>query len=62
VVGFALVLAGLVVFLVPDLLPVGGDMALLLGLSALLGGFVTLIWRLRGGDDDDIDPDDGAVV
>jgi hypothetical protein len=62
VLGFGLVLAGLVVFLAPDLLPVSGDMALLIGLSALLGGFVTLIWRLRGGDDEDTDPDDGAVV
>jgi hypothetical protein len=61
VLGVALILLGLGVFLAPDLLPLGSDMALLLGLGALLGGFVTLIWRLRRGDEDE-DPDDGAVV
>jgi hypothetical protein len=33
-----------------------------LGLGGILAGFITLIWRLRSGDDDDWDPDDGAVV
>jgi hypothetical protein len=27
-----------------------------------VGGFATLVWRLRPGDDDDTDPDDGARV
>ena len=47
----------------PDLLPVGRDTALLLGFLGIIAGFVTLVWRLRpGDDDDDIDPDDGAKV
>jgi hypothetical protein len=34
-----------------------------LGLAGILTGFIALIWRLRSGDDDDDwDPDDGAVV
>jgi len=57
------VVAGFVVFFNPDLLPVSGGVAMLLGFGAILGGFVALIWRLRSGyDDDDWDPDDGAVV
>lgn len=57
------VVAGFVVFFNPDLLPVSGAVAMLLGFGAILGGFVALIWRLRSGyDDDDWDPDDGAVV
>ena len=32
------------------------------GFLAILAGFVTLVCRLRPGDDDDDDPDDGAVV
>jgi hypothetical protein len=54
---------GLALFFSPGLLPIGTDQALLLGFAALLTGFVILIWRLRpGGDDEDSDPDDGAVV
>jgi hypothetical protein len=57
------VVAGFVVFFNPDLLPVSNAVAMLLGFGAILGGFVALIWRLRSGyDDDDWDPDDGAVV
>ena len=37
-------------------------MVTLLGFTGILAGFVTLIWRLRPGDEDDHDPDDGAVV
>jgi len=33
----------------------------LIGFTAIVGGAVTLVWRLRSGDDDD-DFDDGAVV
>jgi hypothetical protein len=54
---------GLALFFSPGLLPISTDQALLLGFAALLTGFVILIWRLRPGDDDeDSDPDDGAVV
>jgi hypothetical protein len=57
------VIGGFVVFLFPQLLPIDRDVALLLGFAAILAGFVTLIWRLRPGDDeDDYDPDDGAKV
>jgi hypothetical protein len=53
---------GLAVFFSPGLLPVDGNLALLLGFSAVLAGFVGLIWRLRPGDEEDSDPDNGAVV
>jgi hypothetical protein len=57
------VVAGFVIFFNPDLLPIPGAVAMTLGFLAILGGFVGLIWRLRSGDDDDDwDPDDGAVV
>jgi hypothetical protein len=58
------VVAGFVIFFNPDLLPVDTSFAMLLGFGAILAGFVALIWRLRSGydDDDDWDPDDGAVV
>jgi hypothetical protein len=55
-------MGGLVALFFPDLLPVSTGMALLLGFGALLTGFVILIWRLRPGDEEDTDPDDGAVV
>jgi len=46
-----------------DLLPIGRDSALLLGFGGISAGFVTLVWRLRPGDEsDDVDPDDGAKV
>jgi hypothetical protein len=63
VLALVAIVAGLAVFFFPTLLPVDGDFALLLGFSALLAGVVTLIWRLRPGDEEDEgDPDDGAVV
>ena len=62
VLGIAGIVAGLIVFLSPGVLPVGEDTALLLGFCAILTGFVTLIWRLRPGDDEDGDSDDGAKV
>jgi hypothetical protein len=57
-------IAGFVLFFNPDLLPVANPVAMMLGFGAILAGFVALIWRLRSGydDDDDWDPDDGAVV
>lgn len=61
--GVAGVVLGLVIFLKPDLLPVAESVAMFLGFAAVVGGFGTLVWRLRPGDnDDDIDPDDGARV
>ena len=54
VVSFAL-------FLRPTLLPVDRDLVTLIGFAAIVAGAVTLVWRLRSGDDED-DYDDGAVV
>jgi hypothetical protein len=57
------IVAGLVLFFQPGLLPIDNDVTLLLGFGMLLAGVVTLIWRLRPGDDEDEDAgDDGAVV
>jgi hypothetical protein len=58
------IVAGFVLFFNPQLLPITGAAALAIGFAAILGGFATLVWRLRSGDDDDDDwdPDDGAVV
>jgi hypothetical protein len=57
------IVLGLIVFLKPSLLPVSESAAMLLGFAAVVGGFATLVWRLRpGDDDDDPDPDDGARV
>jgi hypothetical protein len=55
--------AGFVLFLFPELAPLDSDVVMLFGFTCILAGFVTLIWRLRPGtDDEDDDPDDGAVV
>jgi hypothetical protein len=57
------IVGGLVVFFRPELLPIDADVTLLLGFGALLAGVITLIWRLRPGDEEDEDSgDDGAVV
>lgn len=56
------IIVGLVLFFWPSLLPIEQSVALLLGFGAVLGGFITLVWRLRPGDADDDDPDDGARV
>jgi hypothetical protein len=54
---------GLFLFFEPDLLPVAANVSLVTGFGLLLAGVVTLIWRLRPGDEDDEGPDDdGAVV
>lgn len=63
VLGVLGILVGLVLVLNPDLLSIGSGSTMLLGFVAILGGFVTLLLRLRSGDDDDdIYPDDGARV
>jgi hypothetical protein len=48
-------------FLFPELLPIGSDYVTLIGFAAIVSGAVMLVWRLRSGDDED-DFDDGAVV
>jgi hypothetical protein len=58
----AAILAGVLLLFDPGLLPIQSTAAMALGLVGILAGFFTLIWRLRSGDDDDWDPDDGAVV
>ncbi|RSM60193.1 hypothetical protein DMB66_25300 [Actinoplanes sp. ATCC 53533] len=55
------VVLGFVLFLFPWLLPIERNFVTLIGFTAIVGGAVTLVWRLRSGDDDD-DFDDGAVV
>jgi hypothetical protein len=63
IVAILAIVAGFVLFFNPELLPVGDAVSMTLGFLSILGGFVTLVWRLRpGSDDDDWDPDDGAVV
>ncbi|MET7402796.1 DUF308 domain-containing protein [Dactylosporangium sp. NPDC005572] len=54
--------AGLLLLFWPDLLPLGAQTTLFLGFAAVLAGFVTLILRLRPGDEEDDDPDNGARV
>jgi hypothetical protein len=61
VAGVLGVVLGFVLFLFPWLLPVERNFVTLIGFTAIVGGAVTLVWRLRSGDDDD-DFDDGAVV
>ncbi len=58
------IIGGLIVFLKPELMPFQENVAMLLGFSAVVAGFGTLVWRLRPGDDEDDDstPDDGARV
>lgn len=60
VVAVLAIIVGFALFLFPALLPIDRGPAIMIGFAGILGGFVTLIWRLRPGDDDD--PDDGAVV
>ena len=61
VAGILGVVLGFVLFLFPWLLPIERNFVTLIGFTAIVGGAVTLVWRLRSGDDDD-DFDDGAVV
>jgi hypothetical protein len=57
------IIVGFVLFLRPDLVPIDENFVMLMGFSAVIAGAITLVWRLRSGDeDDDDDFDDGAVV
>ncbi len=62
VIGVLAIVVGFTLFLFPTLLPVGRGLATLLGFTGILTGFVMLIWRLRPGDEEDDDPNGGAVV
>ncbi|MEU5905580.1 DUF308 domain-containing protein [Micromonospora sp. NPDC047527] len=62
VIGTLAVVVGFVLFLFPWLLPIDRSAVTLFGFTGILAGFVTLIWRLRPGDEDDDDPGNGAVV
>lgn len=55
------VILGFVLFLFPTLIPIDSFFVMVFGFAAIVGGAVTLVWRLRTGDDDD-EFDDGAVV
>jgi hypothetical protein len=62
IAGILGVLVGFVLFIRPTLLPIDRMYVTLIGFSAIVAGAVTLVWRLRSGDDDEDDYDDGAVV
>jgi hypothetical protein len=62
VMGLLGVVLGFVLFLFPGLLPIDRDYVIMLGFAAIVAGAVMLVWRLRSGDDDEDDFDDGAVV
>jgi hypothetical protein len=60
--GVAAIAFGLLLFVWPGLLPLDGDTVLLLAFGSIVAGFGTLIWRLRPGDDEEDDLDDGARI
>ncbi|WP_326552720.1 DUF308 domain-containing protein [Micromonospora sp. NBC_01813] len=62
VLGVLAIIAGFILFVFPTVLPVDRGLAILLGFAGVVGGFVTLIWRLRPDHDEDEGQDDGAVV
>ncbi|MFI2712690.1 DUF308 domain-containing protein [Micromonospora sp. NPDC018662] len=63
VLGVLCIVLGFLFFLSPTVMSlVDPSVVTLLGFTGILAGFVMLIWRLRPGDRDDHDPDDGAVV
>jgi hypothetical protein len=62
VLGVAGIIGGLVTFLRPDLLPLAQGTAMLLGFAACVAGVGTIVWRLRPGDEEEDDPDNGARV
>ena len=62
VAGVLGIVVGFVLFLFPGIVPVDRGIVTVAGFLAILAGFVTLVSRLRHGNDDDVDPDDGARV
>jgi hypothetical protein len=62
IIGVIGVVAGLILFLKPDLVPLTANLTMLLGIAGVLGGAALLVFRLRDGLNSDDDPDDGAVV
>lgn len=62
VVGVLAITLGFALFVFPSMLPVDRGLATMIGFTGILAGFVTLIWRLRPGDEEEDDPDNGAVV
>ncbi|GIM94482.1 DUF308 domain-containing protein [Paractinoplanes toevensis] len=62
IAGILGVLVGFVLFLFPGILPIAQDYVTLIGFAAIVSGAVMLVWRLRSGDDEEDDYDDGAVV
>nr|WP_296073495.1 DUF308 domain-containing protein [uncultured Actinoplanes sp.] len=62
VIGVLAVIAGFLLFLFPQVIPIDQDYVTLIGFAAIVTGAVMLVWRLRSGDDDEDDYDDGAVV
>jgi hypothetical protein len=62
VVALLALIGGLLLFFWPTLLPLSQTTTLFVAFGLVLTGFVTLIWRLRPGDDDEDDHDDGARV
>jgi hypothetical protein len=61
--GWTALLGGLVLLVVPALFGHAiGNKLLAISILAILGGFLTLVLRLKDGPPTDSDPDDGAVV
>lgn len=60
--GVAAIVGGLLLFVWPDLMPLARNTTLVLAFGLIVAGFGTLIWRLRPGDDEDDDYDDGARI
>jgi len=56
------IIVGFALLLFPALLPIDRSLVTIIGFVGILTGFVTLVWRLRPGDEEEDDPDDGAVV
>lgn len=62
IVSVLAIVFGFVLFFDTRLLPFNERVSMLFALTCILGGATALIMRLRPGDDDDLPPDDGAVV
>jgi hypothetical protein len=62
VLGVVAILVGFLLFFRPDLLGIGEDLTMVIGIVGVLGGAGVLVYQLRDGLSSDDDPDDGAVV